>query len=438
MRAIVLLILALLLPAGPVRAQAEERTVYASVVEQERRARHGARRRASSSCGRTTSAREVLRASTATEPMHIAVLVDTSQAMEEHMLDVRTASARFFKQAAASTKSRSSASASARLCSPTTRAMRRAWKRRSVQSSRARAAAPTFSTPSSRPQMALQTPQGDASAHHRLSPRRVPSSASGTTRSVIDALRESGATLHTLMLNRPGIGDGQPRRTGAAQAVANGTKMHGRTPRRSAYADGAGRSPAVAGDRARESVPGCLRAPSTAGPAEEPRGDRETSFGYSPRAADAVTNASYRHHRSRNRIGRVVIAADHTAGGDADRDDTQNEAGQRHIACDRERSRHRCCGVTARKRIPLHAGSIQHGQVHLPDRRRAACARPARSHGARASVSRAAVRSTGTKPAARSTRIDRWLRRRDRRAEDMRIRQARPRNTADTPVRDIR
>ena len=32
---------------------------------------------------------------------------------------------------------------------------------------------------------------------------------------MIDALRESGATLHTLMLNRPGAGRGQPRRTGA-------------------------------------------------------------------------------------------------------------------------------------------------------------------------------------------------------------------------------
>ena len=53
---------------------------------------------ASSSCARTITAREVLRVSTATEPMQIAVLVDTSQAMEEHMLDVRTALRAFFKQ----------------------------------------------------------------------------------------------------------------------------------------------------------------------------------------------------------------------------------------------------------------------------------------------------------------------------------------------------
>ncbi len=45
-------------------------------------------------------AREVLRVSAATEPMQIAVLVDTSQAMEEHLLDVRTALRGFFKQMA--------------------------------------------------------------------------------------------------------------------------------------------------------------------------------------------------------------------------------------------------------------------------------------------------------------------------------------------------
>ena len=44
------------------------------------------------------TSREVLRVMPATEPMHIAVLVDTSQAMEEHMLDVRTALRAFFKQ----------------------------------------------------------------------------------------------------------------------------------------------------------------------------------------------------------------------------------------------------------------------------------------------------------------------------------------------------
>ena len=44
------------------------------------------------------AAREVLRVSAATEPLQIAVLVDTSQAIEEHLLDLRTALRAFFKQ----------------------------------------------------------------------------------------------------------------------------------------------------------------------------------------------------------------------------------------------------------------------------------------------------------------------------------------------------
>ena len=90
MRAIVLLILAMLLPASPVLAQATERTVYASVVDKNDAPVTGLA--ASEFIVREDdTAREVLRVSTATEPMHIAVLVDTSQAMEEHMLDIRTA-----------------------------------------------------------------------------------------------------------------------------------------------------------------------------------------------------------------------------------------------------------------------------------------------------------------------------------------------------------
>ena len=97
MRATLLLILAVLLPASPVLAQATERTVYASVVDKNDAPVNGLA--ASEFIVREDdTAREVLRVSAATAPMQIAVLVDTSQAMEEHMLDVRNALRAFFKQ----------------------------------------------------------------------------------------------------------------------------------------------------------------------------------------------------------------------------------------------------------------------------------------------------------------------------------------------------
>jgi hypothetical protein len=97
MRANLLFTLALLLSAGPVLAQAPERTVYASVVDKSDAPVTGM------AIGEFVvreddAAREVLRVSKATEPLQIAVLIDTSQAMEEHMLDVRTAVRAFFKQ----------------------------------------------------------------------------------------------------------------------------------------------------------------------------------------------------------------------------------------------------------------------------------------------------------------------------------------------------
>src|ERR671913_357780 len=97
MRTICLLILAMVLPAGPALAQAPERTVFASVVDKND-APVPAMGAGEFVVREDDAAREVLRVSTATEPMHIAVLVDTSQAMEEHMLDVRTALRGFFKQ----------------------------------------------------------------------------------------------------------------------------------------------------------------------------------------------------------------------------------------------------------------------------------------------------------------------------------------------------
>ena len=80
-------------------AQAEERTIYVSVVDKSDKPVSGL------SAGEfivreDDVSREVLRASAATEPLQIALLIDTSQAIEPYMLDLRNALRAFFKQMA--------------------------------------------------------------------------------------------------------------------------------------------------------------------------------------------------------------------------------------------------------------------------------------------------------------------------------------------------
>src|SRR5262245_50365558 len=80
-------------------AQAEERTIYASVVDKNDAPAAGVR--AGEFIVREDGlAREVLRAGAATEPLQVALLVDTSEAIENHILDIRSALRGFFKQMA--------------------------------------------------------------------------------------------------------------------------------------------------------------------------------------------------------------------------------------------------------------------------------------------------------------------------------------------------
>ncbi len=99
MRAIAVLILALLVPSHAAWAQSEERTIYATVVDKQD----------APVTGLTTGAfivrendiaREVLRVSPATAPMQIALLVDTSQAIDNFIIDFRTGVQKFIKRMA--------------------------------------------------------------------------------------------------------------------------------------------------------------------------------------------------------------------------------------------------------------------------------------------------------------------------------------------------
>jgi VWFA-related protein len=225
MRAMLLLILAMLVPAGPVLAQATERTVYASVVDKNDAPVKGLAA-GEFAVREDDAAREVLRVSAATEPMQIAVLIDTSQAIEEHMLDVRTALRTFFKQmngkhdiALIGLGERPT------VLSDYTRDGARLEK--SIGSVFARPGSGTYILDAIvETSNALQRRKATRS-HIIVYAARGPEFSERSHDSVVDALRESGVTLHTLTLNRPGMALGNREEQELAQAIAEGTKLTG-------------------------------------------------------------------------------------------------------------------------------------------------------------------------------------------------------------------
>jgi VWFA-related protein len=225
MRATGLLILAMLLPATPVWAQATERTVYASVVDKNDAPVTGLA--ASEFVVREDDvAREVLRVSPATEPMQIAVLVDTSQAMEEHLLDVRTALRGFFKQMGGKHEiALIGLGERPTVLLDYTRDAARLEK--SIGSVFSRSGSGTYILDG-----IVETSNGlrrrkAARSHIIVYAARGPEFSERYHQSVVDALRESGATLHTLMLNRSGAAMGSREEQELAKAIADGTKMTG-------------------------------------------------------------------------------------------------------------------------------------------------------------------------------------------------------------------
>ena len=177
--------------------------------------------------------------------------------------------------------------------------------------------------------------------------------------------------------------------------------------------------------------------PAETDSAEDSGGDGKAAGGYSPRTADAIRNARHSDRGTRKRIGCVVIAADDAAGGDAQRYDTQN-------ACRQAACRLPTASAVARDAAVWPLGNVFHCTLarfntarfnRLIDERAVAasrfdCARRTCRQPGQQSVAMNA-------PAARSTRIGRWRRRRTRQAQGRRIPPAPRRSTADTPARDI-
>lgn len=225
MRVIVVLILAMLLPAIPAFAQADERTVYASVVDKNDAPVTGLS--VSEFVVREDDvAREVLRVLPATEPMQIAVLVDTSQAMEEHMLDVRTALRGFFKQMAGKHEiALIGFGERPTVLTDYTRDAARLEK--SIGSVFSRSGSGTYILDAIVDAATGLRRRKATRPHIVVYAARGPEFSERYHQSVIDALRESGATLHTLMLNKPGAAMGSREEQELAKAVADGTKTTG-------------------------------------------------------------------------------------------------------------------------------------------------------------------------------------------------------------------
>lgn len=224
MRAIVFVVLALVFPAN-VWAQADERTIYASVVDKNDAPVAGLS--ANEFIVREDdTAREVLRVLPASEPMHIAVLVDTSQAIEEHMLDVRTALRDFFKQMGGKHEiALIGLGERPTVLSDYTRDAARLDK--AIGSVFARSGSGTYILDG-----IVETSNGfrrrkATRPHIIVYAARGPEFSERYHQSVIDALRESGATLHTLMLNKQGAGMNTREEQELAKSVAEGTRMTG-------------------------------------------------------------------------------------------------------------------------------------------------------------------------------------------------------------------
>ena len=225
MRAIVILALAMMVPANPAFAQADERTIYASVVDKNDAPVAGLS--ASDFIVREDDmAREVLRVLPATEPMQIAVLVDTSQAIEEHMLDVRTALRDFFKQMGGKHDiALIGLGERPTVLSDYTKDTARLDK--AIGSVFARSGSGTYILDG-----IVETSNGfrrrkATRPHIIVYAARGPEFSERYHQSVIEALRESGATLHTLMLNKQGAGMNTREEQELAKTVADGTRVTG-------------------------------------------------------------------------------------------------------------------------------------------------------------------------------------------------------------------
>jgi Ca-activated chloride channel homolog len=223
-RLLVLLAIATISSTTSVWAQAEERTVYVSAVDKDDAPVAGLS--ASDFIVREDDAREVLRASAATEPLQIGLLIDTSQAIDPYLLDLRKALGSFIKQLGG-THDISLVGFGER---PTvlvdyTRDVSRLEKGLGV----------IFPRSGSGTYLLDAIVESAEALARRKAPRRhiIVVTAQGLEfserhhDSVLETLRETGVTLHSLVLTRTGTSRSDRAGQELDMALAEGTRMTG-------------------------------------------------------------------------------------------------------------------------------------------------------------------------------------------------------------------
>ena len=226
MRSMLLLLVATLLSANSVWAQATERTIYASVVDKNDAPVTGLSA-ASSSCAKTTPRARCCASRRRPNRCRLRCWSTPARRSKSTSSICARRCARFFKQMGGKHEiALIGLGERPTVLSDYTRDVARLEK--AIGSVFARSGSGTYIL-----EGIVETANGmrrrkaARPAYRRLRRRAVRSSASATIESVLDALRESGATLHTLMLNKPGASMGSREEQELAKSVAEGTEMTG-------------------------------------------------------------------------------------------------------------------------------------------------------------------------------------------------------------------
>jgi Ca-activated chloride channel homolog len=220
-----LIAVAALVPLDLAWAQAEQRTVYASVVDNSDAPVTGLASK-EFVVREDDVTREVLRTSAATEPLQIALLIDTSAAIDPHVLDLRTGLRAFFKQMAGKHEI----------------ALIGFGERPTVLADYTNDAARlekglglVFARPGSGTYILEAIIEASNALRRRKATRptiivvaaRGPEFSERHHDNVLEQLRESGVALHSLMLTRPGAVPTDRSAQELEMSLAEGTKMTG-------------------------------------------------------------------------------------------------------------------------------------------------------------------------------------------------------------------
>jgi VWFA-related protein len=206
-------------------AQATERTIYASVVDKADAPVTGLS--ASEFIVREDDAsREVLRVSTATEALQIALLIDTSAAIDPHILDLRTGLRAFIKQMAGKHEiALIGVGERPTILVDYTRDLSRLEKGLGL----------VFARPGSGTYLLDAIIEAGSALQKRKATRpaivvvmaRGPEFSERHHDNVLEQLRESGASLHSLVLTKPGAVRMDRADQELDMSLAEGTKMTG-------------------------------------------------------------------------------------------------------------------------------------------------------------------------------------------------------------------